>query len=146
MTTFYIWNDTAAGAGNGLLPKIYNRLEDSVYYVGQKLQVNADYTQGGAAANRGAIVNKVVQIVKAEHNRGGAAGAGSVAGINKAGTIAITFNEAISGGTLPLTESANFLRQSDPLAIEFLSPLRWHVVAFTAALILAPRAVFALCS
>ena len=105
MTTFYVCSDDAAGAGKGLLPRIYNRLEDSVYYVGQKLQVNADYTQGGAGTNRGTIVNKVVQIVKIDYNRGGANGVGSGAGINKAGTIAITFNEPIVGGTLPLTDS-----------------------------------------
>ena len=101
LTTFYVASDTAAGQALGRVPRIFNRLEDSVYYVGQKLALSATYIQAGGGVARGNIANQIRRIVKIEYNRGniGAGqGAGSAEGVNRPGTIAITLDSPIDGG------------------------------------------------
>ena len=97
LKTFYVCADTAAGVATGIVPRIFNRLEDSPYFVGQKLQLNATYVVGaGGAARGGDIVNQSRRIIKIEYNRGD--GVGNAQGVNRAGTIAITLDTAIDGG------------------------------------------------
>ena len=98
MQTFYVCSDTVESAATGIVPRIFNRLEDSPYFVGQKLTINATYVAG--AAGRGTlanIVNQVRIITRIDYNRGDGADGGG--GVTRAGTIAITLDQPLLSGT-----------------------------------------------
>tara|TARA_R110002072_G_scaffold177292_1_gene333198 strand:+ start:4120 stop:5808 length:1689 start_codon:yes stop_codon:yes gene_type:complete len=100
LTTFYVASDIAMGQATGIVPRIFNRLEDSVYYVGQKLSLSATYINNGGAARGGNIVGQIRRIVNIEYNRGniGAGqGAGSAEGVNRGGVLAVTLDSPIDG-------------------------------------------------
>ena len=108
MQTFYVAADTADGAANGIVPRIFNRLEDSPYYVGQKLTINATYSANGGRALQ-TIVNQVRIITKIDYNRGDGADGGG--GVTRAGTIAITLDEALifgAGTSAPLLNQEQY--------------------------------------
>ena len=101
LTTFYVASDTAMSQATGIVPRIFNRLEDSVYYVGQKLSLSATFINNGGGARGGNIANQIRRIVNIEYNRGniGAGqGAGSAEGVNRGGVLAITLDGPIDGG------------------------------------------------
>ena len=103
---------TAAGAlaasaiKGGKFPRIFNRLEDCPYYVGQKVRVSCN-TFGAGAAVAGVVpatqVNPYIrQIVAIDYNRGDGAGSapgGQAAqgGVNVPGAICITLDAALPG-------------------------------------------------
>lgn len=97
MQTFYVCADTADGAATGIIPRIFNRLEDSPYWVGQKLTINATYAAGaGGRAGLASIVDQVRIITRIDYNRGDGADGG--AGVARPGTIAITLDQPLISG------------------------------------------------
>jgi len=96
LTTFYIACDSTnvnAGAGNGIRFRVYNRIQDSVYFVGMKVNIIGTYVQGTDPQARAGAVNVNRTITSIAYNRGD--GAGSAAGINNFGTLAITLDSPI---------------------------------------------------
>ena len=101
LTTFYVASDTAMTQATGIVPRIFNRLEDSVYYVGQKLSLSATFINNGGGARGGNIAGQVRRIVNIEYNRGNVGagqGVGSTEGVNRGGALAITLDSPIDGG------------------------------------------------
>jgi len=100
--TFYVAQDIASGQGTavtgGSVPRIFNRLEDSPFYVGQQLSINS--TGFGGVANDAGVVRTIARI---DYNRGDGAGEApqgnaTGGGVNVPGTIAITLSSALPGG------------------------------------------------
>ena len=99
--TFYPAQDLAAGQGTttsgGMVPRIFNRLEDSPFYVGQRLLVNSvGVGLGGNDADQVAIIERI------DYNRGDGAGFSPATnptggGVDVPGTIAITLQTALPG-------------------------------------------------
>ena len=103
---------TAAGAlaasaiKGGKFPRIFNRLEECPYYVGQKVRVSCN-SFGANAVARGVIaatqLNPYIrQIVAIDYNRGDGAGSApqnsaAQGGVNVPGAICITLNAALPG-------------------------------------------------
>ena len=102
--TFYVAQDIASGrqqaVTGGAVPRIFNRLEDSPFYVGQQVSINS--TGFGGPAND---VGQVRTIVRIDYNRGDGAGSAppgnaTGGGVDVPGTIALTLNAPL-GGALP---------------------------------------------
>ena len=109
LTTFYASMDSGGTAiGNNVVPRIFNRLEDSPFYVGQKLKITGTYVQGTDAQARGGdgvAIEVIRRIASIAYNRGDGATGG--AGVAVAGTIAITLNSPIEGSG-PLTGTGTY--------------------------------------
>tara|TARA_R110002153_G_scaffold42788_1_gene121350 strand:+ start:4781 stop:6469 length:1689 start_codon:yes stop_codon:yes gene_type:complete len=106
LTTFYVSQDSGGTAiGNNCVPRVFNRLEDSPYYVGQKLKITGTYVQNTDPQARTTDLEVIRRIASIAYNRGdGATGGG---GVNAAGTIAITLNAAVEGSG-PLTADSAY--------------------------------------
>lgn len=110
LTSFYIAQDVAAGAATGIVPRVFNRPEDSPYYVGQKVVITGTYVAGaggGARGGGGLPVTRRIERIQFNRGQGVDAGAG---GVNVAGTICITLNAPIqNGGNLIAVETYHSL-------------------------------------
>ena len=105
--TFYPCQDLNAGmfsgAGananaGGSVPRIFNRLEDSPFYVGQKILVSSTALGAGVVDD----VNVVRTITRIDYNRGDGAGFSPAinptgGGVDVPGVIAITLDQALEG-------------------------------------------------
>lgn len=96
---FYVCIDPAPAGG--LIPRIYNRLEDSILFTNQKLAITATYAGGGGRPNLNGVVRRIVAL---NYNRGD--GVGQQGGVNRAGCIEVVLNLPIhNGGPLGVGES-----------------------------------------
>ena len=109
LQTFYVSQDSGGTAiGNNCVPRVFNRLEDSPYYVGQKLKITGTYVKGTdplARGGDGVAIEVIRRITSIAYNRGdGSTGGG---GVSAAGTIAITLNAPIEASG-PLTANGAY--------------------------------------
>ena len=77
-------------------PRVFQRLEDCPYYVGQKVYVAATYTKLNDPQNRNGTGNVLLvtrRITAITYNRGD--GVGIVGGLNNLNSITLTFNAAL---------------------------------------------------
>jgi len=104
LSTFVVAQDAVAGINNGIVPRVFNRLEDSPYHVGMKVVVTGTYVANGGNARGGAALSVTRRIVSIQYNRGNGNGAGN-SGVTESGSISITLNSPINAaGNLTGTE------------------------------------------
>tara|TARA_R110002167_G_scaffold83974_2_gene228379 strand:- start:513 stop:2246 length:1734 start_codon:yes stop_codon:yes gene_type:complete len=80
--------------------RVFQRLEDCPYYVGQKVYVAATYTKGTDPQNRNGTTNVLLvtrRITAITYNRGD--GIGMVGAVNNLNSITLTLNAALEGST-----------------------------------------------
>ena len=127
--TFYPCADLAAGsrgaATGGITPRVFNRLEDSPFYVGQKVLVTATAENGNTTSAN----NLLRQIVRIDYNRGDGAGASvpgnaGGGGVDVPGAIAITLDEPLVGAASNNANGNGFRDITFSGALATFSPLR----------------------
>lgn len=129
-----VTGDTTAPSAvtGGKVPRIFNRLEDCPFYVGQKVRVSCNTFGGGAAAagllGRHQRSPYIRQITRIEYNRGD--GVGLVPGAPTATAPPVGANEPQGGVNVP---GAIAITLNAPLPGAISGTARYVDIAFTGA-------------